>query len=195
MIMRIGLFITTLIVLLMAASYLSAQQVTPENIQKYDLGRLEKTATLDLVIPFKNSTSSVAHIDSVQSSCACLDSDFEPKILKPGDLGYLNVTINLTSKRGYFLEEVILHTNQLDNGTIMFQFSGYVLSDVEVHPIQNFILVSNFKTIEPIKITLESTKSPLQEAEIYETPDWLVYKISSIEVNLDKKTMKQENWK
>ena len=158
-----------------ASAVLASAQATPQkNVQRYELGRVDRTAGLDLTVPFKNSTGSTVVIDTVQSSCACLRAEFEPESIGPGEMGYLNVSIDLTNKRGDFLEEAVLYTDRLDNSRIVFYFSGYALSDVEVEPQRVFIRVSE-EPIEPIKVRLEGTKAPLKYARVLDLPEWLTH--------------------
>jgi len=158
-----------------------AQPAGGGNVQRYDLGRLEKTADLRLSVPFRNSTGCAIGIDSVQGSCACLVSFFEPAKLDPGEVGHLNVDLDLASKRGHFQEEVTLYTDRLDNSRIVFGFSGYVLSDVEVRPDRIMVLVPDSKAAGSASVTLESTKAPLLGARICDPPEWLAYRTDLIE--------------
>ena len=184
--LRLSCLAVPFFALLSSFVFASAQATPQKNVQRYELGRVDRTAGLDLTVPFKNSTGSTVVIDTVQSSCACLRAEFEPESIGPGEMGYLNVSIDLTNKRGDFLEEAVLYTDQLDNNRIVFYFSGYALSDVEVEPQQVFIQVSE-EPIEPIKVRLEGTKAPLKEARVLDLPEWLTHSARPMTIVPEKK--------
>jgi hypothetical protein len=162
------------------------QAAPPENMQQYDLGKLEPVPDLELSVPFKNSTGATVEIWSVSWSCECISADFEPKVLEPGGVGYLQVTMDFASKRGSFAESIDVFTNVPGKGSLRFQFLGYVISDVEVQPGQLFFDISDSGSAASAKITLESTKAPLIEARILDLPDWLDYEIKTLTIEPPK---------
>jgi hypothetical protein len=164
-----------------------AQPIPPENIHKYDLGKLEAIEDLELAVPFKNSTNAAVQIFSVRGTCACMDADFEPKLLEPGDMGYLSIAVNLSAKRGHFTEKVEIFTNVPDKTQLIFEFSGYVNSDVEVRPKDIFFYVSDSKKIAPVSVTFESTRSPLKGIHAIAPPEWLAFESELLAIEPEKK--------
>ncbi|MCL1893270.1 MAG: DUF1573 domain-containing protein [Holophagaceae bacterium] len=158
------------------------QDTNNHEIQRYNLGKVDPVADYEVIVPFKNSFPSAIRVMSVRTSCACLGAEFEPKSLELGDIGYLQVKINLTSKHGYFVEQVELITDAYGKPPLIFQFSGNVVSEVEVTPDVVFFNVLDTDKTEENKIVLEHSKKLINKAEILDPPEWLVYEMETITI-------------
>jgi hypothetical protein len=151
-------------------------QTAPSVTQAYNLGIIENEPFCNAVIPIQNSTEIPFTVLSVRTHCACIKAELEVWSLMPGDVSFLNLRVDLTTKKGSFREIVDVYTDLPTHGIIRFYLEGYVVSPIELSPSLIEFEIGNGKTTKNIVVKLESTNKPLTDARIIKAPEWLAHK-------------------
>lgn len=76
-----------------------------------DKGVLKPNSISRYAFPFRNVGSSDLTIDSVKKSCGCATYTLTSKRLAPGQAGVIEANVNLHGKEGYFLNHLVVKTN------------------------------------------------------------------------------------
>ncbi|QKJ29089.1 DUF1573 domain-containing protein [Mucilaginibacter mali] len=80
----------------------------------YRAGQLKPSDTIiKHTFYIKNTGTANLVIDSVAGSCSCVAINWEKKPVKPGDSGFINVTVqsDTSDRKGHKMQQVVVKTN------------------------------------------------------------------------------------
>lgn len=104
------------IVTLTNCNYANNKMVKSQAIDSvYFAGQLPRTDTIIKHTFFiKNTGNANLLIDSIGGSCSCIDIKWDRKPIKPGERGFINVTVQSdTTEKGKKMQYVIAKTNSI----------------------------------------------------------------------------------
>ncbi len=113
-----------------------AQQIEFETLE-INYGDIEKGANGVREFRFKNVGKAPLIIESVQTSCGCLASDYPKEPIMPNQLGRVWLKYD-TQRIGYFTKTATLKSNSIENPTIILKVRGEV-QEQTVAPKQELI--------------------------------------------------------
>lgn len=109
----------------------------------YDWGNVAP-GKLNTVIQVKNSGSGDLKISDVRPSCGCTIAPIDKKLLKPGEIGKITVTLDVTSRTGATEKTITVYSDDPSNASQVIYLKAFVKRPVSFNPAQYF-LVNNAK--------------------------------------------------
>jgi hypothetical protein len=100
----------------------------------WDFGQVKQGEVLEHEFSFKNQTSKILNIKSVNTSCGCTVSQVKKNTLQPGESTSLGVKFNTTGYSGLTQQFVYVNTDNLDNPIIRFIIKAQVEAKAKSKP-------------------------------------------------------------
>lgn len=91
-----------------------------------DNGILTPNTVTRYAFPFRNTGDSDLTIDSVKKSCGCATYTLTSERLAPGQTGVLEAKVDLRGKKGYFLNRLLVQTNDRTHPLSILRVAGGV---------------------------------------------------------------------
>jgi len=79
---------------------------------------------------FENTGNKPLELTVAKIGCGCGKAEVKPNIIEPGKKGLVNVSVDMSSKRGYFSTFVLLNTNDPSVHKSIIRVSGGVLQPI-----------------------------------------------------------------
>jgi len=97
----------------------------------WDFGQVKESEVLKHTVVLKNESKETLTIKDVNTSCGCIVSKVEKKIILPGENTEIEVQFNSKGYSGLTQQYVYVHTDSLDKPVIRFIIKAEVIKSKE----------------------------------------------------------------
>jgi len=199
------LFVITLAVLMLAASFAFAQEQEPAKGPRLtlleplkDFGTVAKGEKLEWSFQVKNTGTTDLEIIAAKPTCGCTVADFD-KVIKPGAIGKVTAHVDTTAFAGPINKGVTLETNDPTAPTAQVTITAVVKPFVEAYPA-GFLRYNMLQgNVEKQSVTLYSFETePFQIMKVESPQEWIkvdVKKAEGLEVVANQGSEGQAQYK
>jgi hypothetical protein len=153
----------------------------------YDWGSVAP-AKLKAVIQVKNVGDDSLVISNVRPSCGCTTAPIDKNVLMPGDIGKINVEIDMTTRTGPTTKTITVTSNDPKNPAQIIYLKADVKRAMMFTPAEYF-LITNGKVGQEVATSIRITNSGKEEFTLF-PPEFVS---GNVRVRFDmkeKKTLK-----
>jgi hypothetical protein len=159
---------------------------------RYDFGELKNDQSVRHTFVLKNVGTAPLEIANVRASCGCTATALDAKTVAPGQSTALNVTLNLTGRKGRQVKSIYVESNDAQKPHFRLEVVGTATVDIEVQPVGiHFGTMSKNGAVErELTLTAKSnvvfhiikvdTGSPLFTASVMTNADGRSYTVKVI---------------
>lgn len=99
----------------------------------YDWGKVKpKDSPLTATIKLKNIGDQVLNIKEVKAGCGCTTTKIDKEVLKPGEIGSVDVTLNVASVTGSVTKTITAYSDDPVNGTKTIWLKAEVVRAIQL---------------------------------------------------------------
>jgi hypothetical protein len=109
----------------------------------HDWGKV-KPGKLTTVVQVKNAGTTELKISKVQPACGCTAAPIDKDLLKPGEIGKISITLDVTSRSGPVDKTVSIESNDSSAPMRTLHLKADVRRDITVTPMQ-YMMVTDGK--------------------------------------------------
>ena len=102
---------------------------------RYDFGELKNDQSVRHAFVLKNVGTAPLEIANVRASCGCTATALDAKTVAPGQSTALNVTLNLTGRKGRQVKSIYVESNDPQKPHFRLEVVGTATVDIEVQPV------------------------------------------------------------
>lgn len=94
--------------------------------QSIDLGRFRQSASVDRAVSVANTGKRDLQIKAIQANCACIATELEKRVVRPGDSTVLNISFKPQNRGGTQLKAITLYSNDPRNPVQRINVQVYI---------------------------------------------------------------------
>lgn len=102
---------------------------------KYDFGRVAQFSKTKKVITFRNVGMADLKIEKIRPVCGCTATILTRDVLKPGEIGEIEVTFDAMRYHGYINKRIDVYTNDPGNSHIELVLLAHVDVEFDIEPL------------------------------------------------------------
>ncbi len=136
-----------LVTFVLASGSLVAQgKIKVEGGDTYDWGTVAP-GKLHAAIKVWNTGTGELKIDEVRPSCGCTTSPIDKNLLKPGEFGTINITLDVASRTGPVEKTVTIHSNDAEAPYLVLHLKANIKRTLTFIPSNYFIITDAEKGV------------------------------------------------